>query len=453
MLRRFLTLSLPALLAAAPLSAEPPWIESYRPTAQRILTAARADHFAWNRIAELTDTFGPRLSGSPALEAALRWAAAEMKKDGLQNVRLEPVMVPQWVRGEESAEIVEPFPAPLVMLGLGDSVGTRAEGVTGEVVIVHSFGELENLGEGASGKIVFFNVPFTSYGETVKYRSSGPSRAAKLGAVAVLLRSVGLPGLRTPHTGALDYEEGAPRIPAAAITTEDSDRLQRIHDRGQRLVVRLRMGARTLPDAPSANVVGEIVGREKPDEIVLLGGHMDSWDVGTGAMDDGGGAVATWDALRVIHALGLRPRRTLRVVLFTNEENGHRGGDGYRDRHASEPHVLALESDSGVFRPLGFGFTGSDAARAQVTELARLLEPVGATAVGKSGGGTDIEPLVKADGTPAMSLRVDGSRYFLLHHTPADTVSQLDPDQVSACVASLAVMAYGVADMPEPLAR
>jgi carboxypeptidase Q len=197
------------------------------------------------------------------------------------------------------------------------------------------------------------------------------------------------------------------------------------------------------------------VGREFPEEIVLLGGHYDSWDVGTGAMDDAGGCVVTWEALRILKELGLRPRRTLRVVLFTNEENGLRGGRAYRDAHAAEldDHVLALESDSGVFRPSGFGFTGGDEARAALEEIATLLEPLGAATIGPNGGGADIGPSVRAAGIPAMGLSVDTSRYFLLHHTQADTVSQLDPDDVSLCVASVAVMAYMVAEMPERLAR
>ena len=245
--------------------------------------------FAWQRLAVLTDTFGSRLSGSPALERAIRWAIEEMKRDGLENVHAERVMVPKWVRGAESADIVEPAQHPLVMLGLGDSVGTPPEGIQAEVLTVHGFEELDAKSRQARGRIVFFNVSFTTYGETVRFRANGPSRAARYGAVAMLIRSVGPPGLRTPHTGALQYVSDAPKIPAAAITTEDADRIQRMTDRGSRVVVRLKMEAHFEEDAESANVVGEIRGREKPDEIVVVGGHLDSWDVGTGATDDGGG--------------------------------------------------------------------------------------------------------------------------------------------------------------------
>ena len=235
----------------------------------------------------------------------------------------------------------------LVILGLGNSVGTAPEGVEGELLIVHSFQELDAAGPRIKGKIVLFNVPFTNYGETVQFRGAGPSRAAALGAVATLVRAVGPPGLRTPHTGGLNYVEGVPKIPAAAITTEDADRLQRMVDRGNSLRLLLKMEAKFLPDADSFNVVGEIRGRERPDEVVVMGGHFDSWDVGTGSTDDGGGCVVTWEALRLMKKLNLRPRRTIRVVLWTNEENGLRGGNAYRDRYRDQlaNHVLMLESD------------------------------------------------------------------------------------------------------------
>lgn len=289
-------------------------VSAYRETADKLIAAAQNDGRAWDRLAELTDTFGARLSGSTQLEASLRWAADEMKKDGLENVRLEPVMVPHWVRGRESLELVEPAGGPLVVLGLGGSVGTPADGVTAEVMIVKSFEDLDARAAEAKGRIVLFNVPFTNYGETVRYRGMGSSRAAKHGAVGMLLRSVGLPGLRTPHTGAMREEEGVPRIPAAAIPFEDAERLQRLMDRRKKVVVTLKIEAKQLPDAPSANVVAEWRGREKPDEIVLVGGHIDSWDVGVGAMDDAGGSVVTWEAVRLLKSLGLRPRRTVRVV-------------------------------------------------------------------------------------------------------------------------------------------
>jgi carboxypeptidase Q len=426
------------------------WIETYREPAARLIGEALASPFAWERLAVMTDTFGNRLSGSKALEDTIQWAEAEMKRDGLENVHLEPVKVPHWVRGRESADIVAPVRHAMVMLGLGNSVGTPPDGIEADVLVVKSFEDLERAGSTVKGRIVLFNVPFTAYGDTVQFRSGGPSRAAVLGAVAVLVRSVGPPGLRTPHTGALRYAEGQPQIPAAAITVEDAERLQRMQDRGTPARVRLTMEAHFLPDADSANVVGEIRGRELPNEIVVVSGHLDSWDVGAGATDDGGGCIVTWEALRLMKKLNLRPRRTVRVVLWTNEENGTRGGLGYLERYRDQlaNHVLMFESDSGVFRPTGFGFTGSEAGRARVAEIATLLRGIQADKISATGEGADIAPSVEAGRIPSMSLDVDGD-YFLIHHTPADTVDKIDPMDMSRASAAIAVLSYVVADMKE----
>lgn len=430
------------------------WLEGYREPAQRLIAEATSNDFAWQRLAVLGDRFGNRLSGSPGLEGAIEWAAAEMRTDGLDHVRLDPVKIPHWVRGAERADIVAPAPHRMAMLGLGNSVGTPADGIEGDIVAVRSFGELDALGDAVRGRIVLFNAPFTRYGETVQYRTDGPSRAAARGAVAALVRSAGPPGLRTPHTGMLRYAAGQPRIPAAAIATEDADMLQRFQDRGTPARVRLKMEARFLPDADSFNVIGELRGRERPEEIVVVGGHLDAWDVGTGANDDGGGCVVTWEALRLMKRVGLRPRRTVRVVLFTNEENGLRGALDYRDRYRDElpNHVLMLESDTGVLQPTGFGFTGSGAARRVVGEIAALLEGIGMSTIGPTGGGADIGPSVQAAGIPAMSLDTAGN-YFLIHHTEADTVDKIDPKDMARAAAAIAVMTYVIADMPERLPR
>ncbi|HEY7284686.1 MAG TPA: M20/M25/M40 family metallo-hydrolase [Vicinamibacterales bacterium] len=431
----------------------PPWLETYREPAARLIGEATGSTFAWDRLSELTDSIGNRLSGSPALDRAIAWAVAQMKRDGLENVHTEKVMVPRWVRGSENAEIVEPAPHQIVMLGLGDSVGTPPEGIQAEVLVVHGFEDLDAHANHARGRIVLFNVPFTNYGETVRFRSQGPSRAARLGAVAMFVRAVGPPGLRTPHTGALQYTSDAPKIPAAAITTEDADRLQRMADRGSRIVVRLKMEAHFERDAESANVIGELRGRELPDEVVVVGGHIDSWDVGAGASDDGGGCVVTWEALRIMKKLNLRPRRTVRVVLWTNEENGGRGGQAYRDQHRAElgKHVMMLESDGGVFRPLGFGFTGNDTGRDTVRAIATLLTGIAANQISPGGGGADIGPSVQEARIPAMSLDVEGSKYFVVHHTPADTIDKIDPTDMAKCAAAVAVMAYVIADLPQRL--
>jgi carboxypeptidase Q len=428
------------------------WLDGYRQPAERLVTESLSGAFAWDRLAVLGDTFGHRLSGSSALEAAIRWAVSEMKKDGLENVRAEAVKVPHWVRGKESVEIVFPHRSALAMLGLGNSVGTPAAGIEADVLVVGSFAELEAAGPRVKGKIVLFNAPFTTYNDTVLYRVVGPSRAGVLGAVAVLVRSVGPPGLRTPHTGSLVYADGQPKIPAAGISAEDADRLQRMQDRGTSVRVRLKMEARFLPDADSANVIAEIRGRERPDEVVVVGGHLDSWDVGTGSSDDGGGCVVTWEALRLMKKLNLRPRRTVRLVLFTNEENGLAGGRAYLDRYRSQlaNHIVMLESDSGVTRPSGFGFTGSATARATVQQIAALLRQIGMETIGPSGGGADIGPSVEEGGIPAMSLQSDGN-YFLIHHTEADTIDKIDPKDMAKASAAIAVMAYVIADMPERL--
>jgi carboxypeptidase Q len=430
------------------------WLDPYRPIAQRLVTESQSTDFAWRRLAELTDTFGHRLSGSDSLERAIDWAVAAMKADGLENVRKEPVMVPRWVRGRESLELLTPVRESLPMLGLGNSIGTPAAGIEADVVVVRDFDDLAARGPAIKDKIVLFNVPFTTYGATVLYRAGGPSRAAALGAVAALVRSVGPTGLRTPHTGATQYAAGSPQIPAAALTAEDADRFQRLQDRGVAIRVRLSMEARFEADRQSYNVVGELRGRELPQETVLVGGHFDSWDVGAGATDDGGGCVATWEALRLMQKLGLRPRRTVRVVLFTNEENGGRGGAGYREAHKAElaNHVLLLESDGGVFNPAGFGFTGPDSGRRTVTAIASLLKPLGADPILASGGGADIEPSGRAANIPMMSHVVSGD-YFLVHHTPADTIARISPKQIADNAAAIAVMAYVVADLPWRLGK
>jgi carboxypeptidase Q len=416
------------------------------------MKAATADDFAWQRLAELTDTHGARLSGSDNLQRAIEWAVAAMKADGLENVRTEPVMVQRWVRGHESAEIIDPPQHALDILGLGGTVATPPGGLEADVLLVTSFDDLREKQAQARGRIVLFDAPYTSYLETVTYRTGGARTAAQYGAVAVLVRSVGPIGLRTVHTGSVTYTPGQPPIPAAAIAIEDANRIARLINRGRRVRIRLVTSGRFEPDVESANVVGEIRGRERPDEIVLLGGHLDTWDVGPGASDDGAGCIVTWEAARLMTKLGIRPRRTVRVVLWTNEENGLRGGLAYRDRYRTElvNHVLMLESDSGVFRPRGFGFSGTEAARARITEIATLLRGIDAHAIGPGGGGADIGPSVEAAGIPAMSLQVEGN-YFLLHHTAADTVDKIEPHDVARAAAAIAVMTYVVADMPQRL--
>ena len=428
--------------------------QQYDDVANRIIAAATRDSSAWQLIAELTDRFGPRFSGTENLERAIDWILARLKEDGFENVRGEPVMVPRWVRGNESAELIEPRRAKLPMLGLGGSVGTPPGGITAELLVVNSFDELERRAAEAKGKIVLFNVPFTTYGQTVRYRTQGAIAAARAGAVASLISSVASYSMRTPHTGVMSYDSTVPRIPHAAITVEDAQMIQRMTQRGERVVIRLVMEAQTLPDVQSRNVIAELRGREKPDEVVVLGGHIDSWDVGNGAMDDAGGCVAAWQAVKLIKQLGLQPRRTLRVVMWTNEENGLRGGNAYRDAHRNEldKHVLAIETDAGVFKPTGFGVTASDSAFAIIQQVGRLLDKIGAGNIERGGGGADIGPIMQL-GVPGMGLNVEGQKYFWFHHSDADTVDKLDPHEVNLAVATLAIMAYVIADLPEALPR
>ena len=427
-------------------------IDRYRAAAARIIGAALTSDRAYSRLAHLTDHIGNRLSGSENLERAIQWALTEMKRDGLDNVRAEKVMVPHWVRGEESLEMLAPVPRKLQLLGLGNSVGTPAEGISAEAVVVRNFAELDRLGEQVRGKIVVYNAPYANYGATVVYRLQGASRAARYGAVAALVRSITPVSLQTPHTGAMNYDPNQPKIPVAAVTIEVAEFLQRMNDRGDRPRLRLKMEAKFLPDAESANVIAELKGSEKPDEIILISGHYDSWDVGQGAHDDGGGCIVAWEAARLLKELGLRPRRTIRVVLYTNEENGLRGGNAYRDAHRAEiaKHILAIESDSGVYRPEGFGLaeTAPLQVRSNMQEIAKLLSGIGADQIAASGGGADIGPMMR-EGVVGASLDVDGQHYFDIHHTPADTLDKVNPRELALCVATMAVMAYTVADLPE----
>ena len=415
---------LTAALAAAAVHAQGPpapaaWVGQYRGVTAQLIAAATSDDFAWQRVAELTDTFGPRLSGSENLSRAIAWSVDRMNRDGLDNVRTESVMVPRWVRGQERAEILEPQRTRLDVLGLGGTIPTPPAGIEADVVVVGSFDELRSRSGEMKGRIVLFNVPFANYPDTVTYRTVGARAAAAYGASAVLVRSIGPLGLQTLHTGSVDYAPGTPAIPAAAVSVEDANRIARLTRRGERVRVRLSLDSQTLPEAESANVIGEIVGRERPNEIVLLGGHLDSWDVGTGASDDAVGCIVTWDALRLMKKLGIRPRRTVRVVLWTNEENGVRGGTAYAAAHAHEArnHVFALEADSGVFWPPTLGFSGTIAARGAMRDIVSLLSPLGIHDVVPGGGGADIGPIAQTAGTPTMAFIGDPERFFPIHHT------------------------------------
>ncbi|MGE0548420.1 MAG: M20/M25/M40 family metallo-hydrolase [Kofleriaceae bacterium] len=440
---------------------KPRLADRYREVASKIIGAARNDRAAYTKLAELTDRIGHRLSGSPALDRAIEWAASAMKQDG-HEVRTEKVMVPNWQRGIEQAALVTPVARPLHIIGLGGTVATPKNGITAPVVVVRDFAALEANAAAVKGSIVLFDAAMppwsddtgAGYGETVQYRSRGPSRAAKLGALAVLVRSVTAHSLSTPHTGALSYDPAQPKIPAAAVTVEDSALIARLAAQGP-VTVRLRLESQQLADAPSANVIGELKGRERPDEIVVIGAHIDSWDVGQGAHDDGAGCVIMMQAITVLKKLGLAPRRTIRVVLFTNEENGLRGGKQYAQDHAAElpKTVLALEADAGGFAPRGFNVEvkNPEVAKrvlARLEDLAVLLEPLRAAHVEPGYSGSDLLPMVGA-GVVGLGLITDGRHYFDIHHTAADTLDKVDPRELADNVAAVAVMAYVIADLPE----
>ena len=428
--------------------------EKYQDIAERLIAASLADTSAYNRLAYLCDTFGPRLSGSQNLENAIDWILKELEKDSLSNVHGEKVKVPSWVRGKESARLIKPFAKDLSILGLGGSIGTRRAGIRGEVIVVDSFEELDERKEEVKGKFVLYNAAFTNYGETVQYRYKGAQAAAKYGAIASLIRSVGPWSMNTPHTGVMAYSDTIPEIPHAALTMEDAMMLSRIHNQGNKIILELKMEARMTADKYSRNVIAELPGSEFPEEIVVLGGHIDSWDVGQGAHDDAGGCLAAWHAVKLIKKLGLKPRRTLRVVMWTNEENGGRGNKAYRDTHMTEldNHVVAIESDAGVFKPQGFGFSGSVEAMDIVRKISQLLINLDADEITEGGRAADVAPL-NDEGVPVMSLKVDGSKYFWYHHTNADTFDKVEQDELNRCVSAMAIMAFVLADLNEPLPR
>ncbi|MFO7562380.1 MAG: M20/M25/M40 family metallo-hydrolase [Enhygromyxa sp.] len=453
----------PTVEPPAPPSAEPPapTIEpKYVDAARKLIALADDDTRAWDRLAYVADTFGHRLSGSESLEKTIDWSLEIMREDGLSKVRREKVMVPHWVRGEESAKILGPTPRDLPVLGLGMTVGTPKRGITAEVVVVADLDELDRRADELKGKIVVINQAMPAYdhehhnahyGSTVQIRAHGPSRAGQHGAKAVLIRSVTANSLRTLHTGMLSYDQDKPKIPAAAITPEDAEWFARMAARGQSVKVHLQLGAKLLPDAESGNAIGEIPGRELPDEIVVIGGHIDSWDVGDGSSDDGAGCLMAMEAAAMLLELGLIPRRTIRVVLFTNEENGLRGGKAYYEDHKHEVHVAGIEADSGSAAPWGFGIGKSEADLEALLPYAELFEPLGAHNFVLGGGGADISPWTQA-GMLGIAVRPDTSHYFDLHHSPADTIDKIAPYHLERNAAAMALMAYILAEreLPEP---
>ncbi len=405
----------------------------------------------------LTKKIGARLSGSPQAAAAVEYARQMLDTLGLDSVWVQPCKVPHWVRGER--EIVRISQSAmgsmeLKALALGGSVGTAPLGINAEVVEVKNFEALEKLGKSAlEGKIVFFNRAFDAtkintfeaYGGAVDQRGSGPSEAAKYGAIGVLVRSMASGLDDVPHTGGLGYREGIPKIPAAAISTNDAETLSRALQLGS-VRVYMKMNCQAFPDKLSYNVIGEIRGSERPQDILLIGGHLDSWDVGEGAHDDGAGCVQSMDALQVIKRLNYKPKRTIRCVLFMNEENGLRGGTAYADeaRRKGETHLVAIESDRGGFAPRGFRVEGNEAIfTAKFTAMQAwlpLLEPY-FLHLKKGGGGADISPL-KSQGVLLIGYEPDSQRYFDFHHTAADTFENVNQRELELGTAAMTSLIF-----------
>lgn len=431
-------------------------LQPYDSVAFRIFRKALTDNCAYEMLYELTTKIGHRLSGSPQAAQAVEWSKTMMEQLGFDRVWLEPVMVPRWVRGnvEEASVLASRTrkPIPLKVTALGGSIGTPPKGITAEVVEVTSFEELRALGEKAKGKIVFFNRPmdrsllntFEAYGRAVNQRGRGAIEAALAGGVAALVRSMTTRIDDVPHTGGMGYVDTIPKVPAAAISTKDAELLSKLLATEKSVMVNLKLSAQTLPDVESANVIGELRGTEKPEEVIVVGGHLDSWDKGQGAHDDGAGCVQSIEALRLLKELGLRPKRTIRAVMFMNEENGLRGGLAYAaTERPGEKHIAAIESDAGGFAPRGFG-VGDSAAHAQLVKWAPIFAPVGADRITLGGGGADIGPLARK-GVPPIGLTVDSHRYFDYHHANNDMIEAVNERELALGAAMMAILAYVIA--------
>lgn len=435
--------------------AQPVVVQSYDSTARKIVTEALGSNRSYDMLYDLCTTIGHRISGSPQAAKAVQWYQRMMEESGLENVRLEPVMVPRWVRGPvEEAFIItsDGKREPLKITTLGGSIGTPPEGITAEIVEVKSFGELRQVGSKAKGKIVFFNRPmdrtqistFAAYGGAVDQRGGGAIMASTAGGVAAMVRSMTTRIDDFPHTGGMGYVDSVEKVPGFAISTLQAERISKRLQQGERLSVHVKLSAQTLPDVESANVIGELVGTEKPEEVIVIGGHSDSWDIGQGAHDDGAGCVQSIEALRILKKLGLKPKRTIRAVMFMNEENGLRGGIAYAEKERpGEKHLVAIESDEGGFRPRGFGI-GDSALFRRISPWAPLFSFFDADLFRFGGGGADIGPLGRK-GIPLMSLIVDTHRYFDSHHSANDNLEAVNERELAFGAAAMAILTYVMA--------
>jgi carboxypeptidase Q len=433
-----------------------------------IKAAALSDDYAYRQVAHLTENIGPRASGSPQAQAAVEYVAAELRQLGLE-VTLEPLKVPHWVRGNETAELTEysgqatGTTQKVVLTALGGSTATPADGINADVVVVNNFDELKELGrDKVAGKIVLFNelfdkqkaaagMSFVSYGEAVRYRAAGAKAAADLGAVAALVRSVGSADFRLPHTG-FSIPAG---IPAGAVTAEDADLIAHLASQGN-VRMHLTLTSQKLPDVIGYNVIADLKGSEHPEQLVVVSGHLDSWDLGTGAIDDAAGVAVAMEAAEVLQKLHLRPKRTLRVIAWMDEESGGAGSQAYTKDHLSEfpMHVACIESDSGAAHPLGFDVKMVPSAAELLRPILTVMQSFGASALQPSSypPGADIAGMSEA-GVPALGLLQDGRTYFHYHHTAADTLDKIVPAELRENAAAMAVMGFALASMKDPLPR
>ena len=437
--------------------------QSLQQNSERLVAHALTNSRAYETLSYLTDNIGPRLSGTRNAALAVKWTTERFRAWGIP-VRQEKIMVPRWIRGAERARLVSHNDQKIVLTTLGGSVATPADGITAEVVEVSSFDELKALGRSkVAGKIVFYYNPmdlslvragraFEAYSKAVEFRSKGADNASDLGALAVVIRSVDSQSLRSPHTGALRYERTR-KIPAAAMSAEDAMLIHRLIGKGEKVRMHLVLTPRTLSDVESANVVAEITGSQNPEQIVLIGGHLDSWDLGTGAIDNGSGVAMVMETMRLLKELNIQPRRTVRCVLFMNEENGLRGGRGYWSAHQREMgrHIAAIESDAGSAKPVGFGTTLQGPSLAYLQSQLGVLQRIGPLRFElRESTGADTSNVVKG-GVPGFGLLTESTQYFDYHHSAADTLDKIDPNDLAANSAAIAALTYVIADSPRSL--
>lgn len=447
------------------------WTPAQIAAMEKLRDAAMKDSYALDELRHMTYNIGPRLSGSPQAQKAVEWVAAEMRAQGAE-VTLEKAMVPHWVRGAETGELTA-WPGmavgttqKVVLTALGGSVATPAEGITAPVIVVDNWQQLHALKPGAAkGKILLFNHAFDkelaanghgldAYGNGVVYRGAGPIAAASVGAVAVLVRSVGGADYRLPHTGMTMYAEGVEKIPAAAVSAEDSEMLKALTSEGP-VTMHLTLTPQTLPDVQSYNVIADWKGTEHPEQVVIVSGHLDSWDLGTGAIDDGAGVVVAMQTIHLLHDLGIRPRRTVRMIAWMTEEQGSQGAAAYMAEHKSEmaTHIGAIESDLGADHPTGIFYAGKPALGDWLRPVAQVLDAIGAESLTQAPGtGEDIEGLTEA-GVPSFAPIQDNRFYFNYHHTAADTFDKVDSKHLNENAAVMTVLAYALADSPAPAPR